>query len=40
MIDYTNGEIYEKVQTIPLFGEYDIVVAGGGVAGFGAAVAA
>ena len=39
MIDYNNGKIMEAVREIPLYGEYDVVVAGGGVAGFGAAVA-
>lgn len=39
MIDYNNGKIMEAVKEIPLYGEYDVVVAGGGVAGFGAAVA-
>ena len=29
----------EKVKEIPFYGDYDVVVAGGGVAGFGAAVA-
>jgi len=40
MLDYNNGKIMEKVKEIPLYGDYDVVVAGGGVAGFGAAVAA
>lgn len=39
MIDYNNGEIMEKVKEIPFYGDYDVIVAGGGVAGFGAAVA-
>ena len=39
MIDYNDGKIMEVVREIPLYGEYDVVVAGGGVAGFGAAVA-
>ena len=39
MIAYQNGDIYEQVKKIPLMGEYDAVVVGGGVAGFGAAVA-
>ena len=39
MIDYNNGKIMEQVKEIPFFGDYDVVVAGGGVAGFGAAVA-
>ena len=40
MINYNDGKIFETVKEIPKHGEYDIVVAGGGVAGFGAAVAA
>jgi len=40
MIDFNNGVLLEKECQIPVFGEYDIVVAGGGVAGFGAAIAA
>lgn len=39
MIDYNNGKIMEKVKEIPFYGDYDVIVAGGGVAGFGAAVA-
>lgn len=39
MIDYNDGKIMEAVREIPLYGEYDVVIAGGGVAGFGAAVA-
>ncbi len=39
MLDYNNGKIMEKVKEIPFYGDYDVVVAGGGVAGFGAAVA-
>lgn len=39
MIDFNNGKIMEKVKEIPFYGDYDVVVAGGGVAGFGAAVA-
>ena len=39
MIDYNNGKIMEKVMEIPFYGDYDVIVAGGGVAGFGAAVA-
>ncbi|MBQ7320478.1 MAG: FAD-dependent oxidoreductase [Clostridia bacterium] len=39
MIDFNNGKIMEQVKEIPFFGDYDVVVAGGGVAGFGAAVA-
>lgn len=40
MIDYQNGPIMEKVKEIPFYGDFDIVVAGGGVAGVGAAIAA
>lgn len=40
MIDFNNGKIMEKVKEIPFYGDYDVVVAGGGVAGFAAAVAA
>ena len=40
MINYNDGKIFEAVKEIPKHGEYDIVVAGGGVAGFGAAIAA
>ncbi len=40
MIDYNSEVIMEKVKEIPFYGDYDIVVAGGGIAGFGAAVAA
>ena len=39
MIDYNDKKIMEKVKEIPFYGEYDVVVAGGGVAGFGAAIA-
>ena len=39
MIDYNNKVIMEKVKEIPFYGDYDVVVAGGGVAGFGAAIA-
>lgn len=39
MIDFNNGKIMEKAQEIPFYGDYDVVVAGGGVAGFGAAIA-
>ena len=28
MIDFNNGKIMEQVKEIPLFGEYDVVVAG------------
>lgn len=40
MINYNDGKIFETVKEIPKHGEYDIVVAGGGVAGFGAAITA
>ena len=40
MISYNNGQIFETASPIPCFGNYDIVVAGGGVAGVGAAIAA
>lgn len=39
MIDFNNERIMEQVREIPRYGTYDVVVAGGGVAGFGAAVA-
>ena len=39
MIDYQNGRVMEQVKEIPFYGEYDVVIAGGGVAGFGAAIA-
>ena len=39
MIEYNKGAIMEAVKEIPFYGEYDVVVAGGGVAGFGAACA-
>ena len=39
MIDFNNGKIMEQVKEIPFYGDYDVVVAGGGVAGFGAAIA-
>lgn len=39
MIDFNNEKIMEKVKEIPFYGDYDVVVAGGGVAGFGAAIA-
>ncbi len=35
-----NGKIIEPARELKVVGEYDVVVAGGGVAGFGAAVAA
>lgn len=40
MILYNKDRITEAVREIPLFGEYDVVVAGGGVAGVAAAMAA
>jgi len=40
MIAYNQGKIMESAVPIPFYGEYDIVVAGGGVAGVGAAIAA
>ena len=39
MIDFNNEKIMEKVKEIPFYGDYDVVIAGGGVAGFGAAIA-
>lgn len=39
MIDFNNEKIMETVKEIPFYGDYDVVVAGGGVAGFGAAIA-
>ena len=32
MIDFNNEKIMEKVKEIPFYGDYDVVVAGGGVA--------
>ena len=32
MIDFNNGKVMEQVKEIPFFGDYDVVVAGGGVA--------
>ena len=32
--------IYEKARALPVYGEYDVVVVGGGCAGFPAAIAA
>ena len=32
MIDFNNERIMEKVKEIPFYGDYDVVVAGGGVA--------
>ena len=40
MIQYKAGKITQEAKEIPCYGEYDIVVAGGGVAGVGAAIAA
>ena len=42
MIDYRikDGKIVSGEQNIPVYGEYDVVVVGGGMAGVGAAVAA
>lgn len=34
------GKIFEPARNLKVLGEYDVIVAGGGVAGFGAAVAA
>ncbi len=39
MIDYNHGQVKEMAEAIPLYGEYDAVVAGGGVAGCAAAMA-
>ncbi|MBE6931632.1 MAG: FAD-dependent oxidoreductase [Ruminococcaceae bacterium] len=39
MIPYTDGKIMAKEQEIPVIGEYDVIVAGGGVAGCAAAMA-
>ena len=39
MLNFNNGKIFEKEAEIPVFGEYDVIVAGGGVAGVGAAIA-
>lgn len=39
MLKIQNGEIYENSAKIPLYGEYDAFVAGGGVAGCAAAMA-
>ena len=39
MLNYNNGKIFEKEVEIPCYGEYDVIVAGGGVAGVGAAIA-
>ena len=33
MIDFNNGKVMEQVKESPFFGDYDVVVAGGGVAG-------
>ncbi len=34
------GQVFESARKLPVVGDYDVVVAGGGMAGFGAAVAA
>ena len=39
MLNYNNGKIFEKEVEITCYGEYDVIVAGGGVAGVGAAIA-
>lgn len=39
MIQYNDEKIMEQVREIPLYGEYDVVVVGGGVAGSAAAMA-
>ena len=39
MITYQNGKIMEKEQELEVFGSYDVIVAGGGVAGCAAAMA-
>ena len=39
MLAFNNGKVFEKEAEIPVFGEYDVIVAGGGVAGVGAAIA-
>ncbi len=39
MIAYQNGKIMEKEQELEVFGSYDVIVAGGGVAGCAAAMA-
>lgn len=40
MIAYQNGKIMEKEQELEVMGSYDVIVAGGGVAGCAAAMAA
>ena len=35
-----NGQIIDPQRSLPCFGEFDVLVCGGGMAGFGAAVAA
>lgn len=42
MIPFTqrNGRVIDPERELPCLGEYDVLVAGGGIAGFGAAVAA
>lgn len=39
MIEFNDKKIMEAVKEIPLYGEYDVIVAGGGVAGSAAAMA-
>ena len=39
MIEFKNGKITETIKDIPIYGEYDAVVCGGGVAGCAAAMA-
>ena len=39
MIAYNNRKIISKAEEIPIMGEYDVIVAGGGVAGCAAAMA-
>lgn len=38
--DYKNGKVVTEREEIPVYGEYDVVVVGGGMAGTGAALAA
>ena len=40
MIAYQNGKIMEKEQELEVMGSYDVIVAGGGVAGVAAALSA
>ena len=39
-LQYANGKVKTAVEEIPVYGEYDVVVVGGGMAGTGAALAA